>query len=142
MSVSRSPLARPQVEAPLVIVGTVQHGRQLARTLGFPTANVRLPKDSPAAFGVYATRTLLADGRMFDGVASIGTNPTFGAVDPVLEVWLFDFDEDIYGQTVRVALVAFLREERTYASAEALVDQVARDAEAARQRLSTDPMVP
>jgi riboflavin kinase/FMN adenylyltransferase len=118
-----------------IITGVVQRGRQLGRQLGFPTANVNLGS-SGAPFGVYATRTWLEDGREFSGVASIGTNPTFGHVAPVLEVWMFDFDEDIYGQTIRTELVAFLRGERKFATVNALVEQVAIDAAETRQLLT------
>ena len=68
-------------------------------------------------FGVYATRTRLADGRYLAGVANIGVNPTTGEVEPRLEVFLFDFDEDIYGEIIETELVAFLRPEETFRDA-------------------------
>jgi riboflavin kinase/FMN adenylyltransferase len=89
-------------------------------------------------FGVYATRTRLKDGRELGGVANIGVNPTTGLVDPRLEVWLFEFDEDIYGETIETDLIAFLRPEVTFRDAAgnfdvpAMVDQVHEDARQAR----------
>ncbi len=84
---------------PFAIEGEVQRGRQLGRKLGYPTANVPLDDYVIPKFGVYATRTRLPDGRRIPGVANIGINPTIeGVRAPLLEVWLFDFDEDIYDQ--------------------------------------------
>ncbi len=132
---------RPDLAARLLggafaIEGVVQKGRQLGRKLGFPTANVPLGDYAPPRFGVYATRTRLADGRRRGGVANIGVNPTTGEVDPRLEVWLFDFDEDIYGEVIETDLVAFLRPEERFASVEIMVEQIRRDAALAREILS------
>ena len=130
-----------QIDFPPVISGLVERGRQLGRQLGFPTANVAVAPHVGARFGVYATRTLLADGRRFAGVASLGVNPTVGGrEDPVLEVWLFDFDEDIYGQWIETELVAFLRDELRFADLDILSAQVRRDAEQARQLLADRAM--
>ena len=120
---------------PFAIEGLVQKGRQLGRKLGFPTANVPLVDYVAPRFGVYATRTRLADGRDLAGVANIGVNPTTGEVAPRLEVWLFDFDEDIYGETIETALVAFLRPEEKFASIEMMVDQIRLDEVDAREIL-------
>jgi riboflavin kinase/FMN adenylyltransferase len=127
---------------PFAIEGLVQKGRQLGRQLGFPTANVPLGEYVAPKFGVYATRTLLHDGRRLGGVANIGVNPTTGIVEPRLEVWLFDFDEDIYGEVIETELIAFLRPEETFRDADggfdvpAMVRQVHRDAAEAREILS------
>jgi riboflavin kinase/FMN adenylyltransferase len=134
---------RPAVAAaimgrPFAIEGVVQKGRQLGRKLGFPTANVLLADYVAPCFGVYATRTRLADGRRLGGVANIGVNPTTGIVEPRLEVWLFDFDEDIYGETIETELLAFLRPEEKFASIEAMVEQIWRDAALARQWVARD----
>lgn len=123
---------------PFAIEGVVQKGRQLGRKLGFPTANVPLGDYVAPKFGVYATRTRLADGRKLGGVANIGVNPTTGEVAPRLEVWLFDFDEDIYGETIETELISFLRPEEKFPSIEAMVEQVWRDAAQARQRVAPD----
>ena len=121
---------------PFAIEGEVQRGRQLGRKLGFPTANVSIAGYVTPRFGVYATRTRLQDGRRLPGVASIGVNPTIpGAIDPVLEVWLFDFDEDLYDQIVETELVAFLRPEQKFPDLESMKRQVLADADAARKLL-------
>ncbi|MGA0606364.1 bifunctional riboflavin kinase/FAD synthetase [Phenylobacterium sp. VNQ135] len=121
---------------PFAIEGPVQRGRQLGRKLGFPTANVDLADYVTPRFGVYATRTRLPDGREVPGVANIGVNPTVeGVTRPLLEVWLFDFDEDLYDQVIETDLVRFLRPEEKFASLEAMTEQVMRDAQAARALL-------
>jgi riboflavin kinase/FMN adenylyltransferase len=131
---------RPDVAAvilgrPFAIEGEVQKGQQLGRTLGFPTANVPLGDYVRPRFGVYAVRVRLADGRRFDGVASLGINPTVAIDEPRLEVWIFDFDGDLYGQALETELVAYLRPEEKFHSLEAMVDQVMQDAEDARRIL-------
>jgi riboflavin kinase/FMN adenylyltransferase len=123
---------------PFAIEGVVQRDRQLGRQLGFPTANVPLDDYVRPKLGVYATRSLLADGRRVPGVANLGKNPTTGEVEARLEVWLFDFDEDIYGQTLETELVAFLRPEVKFDTLEALVQQVRADAVQARALLIPD----
>ena len=123
---------------PFAIEGVVQKGRQLGRKLGFPTANVQLGDYVAPKFGVYATKTRLTDGRKLGGVANIGVNPTTGEVDPRLEVWLFDFDEDIYGETIETELIAFLRPEEKFPSIGAMVEQIWRDASQARQLVAPD----
>jgi riboflavin kinase/FMN adenylyltransferase len=138
----RPDLATRMMGRPFAIEGVVKKGRQLGRKLGFPTANVPLGDYVAPKFGVYATRTRLHDGRTRGGVANIGVNPTTGIVDPRLEVWLFDFDEDIYGETIETDLIAFLRPEETFRDAAgafdvpAMVEQVHRDAAQAREILA------
>jgi riboflavin kinase/FMN adenylyltransferase len=134
----RPDLARRILGRPFAIEGVVQKGRQLGRQLGFPTANVPLGDYVAPKFGVYATRTRLADGRELGGVANIGVNPTTGEVEPRLEVWLFDFDEDIYGEIIETDLIAFLRPEEKFASIEAMVEQIRRDAGDAHAALGAD----
>jgi riboflavin kinase / FMN adenylyltransferase len=137
---------RPEAAArllgrPFAIEGVVEKGQQLGRKLGFPTANVPLGEYVAPKFGVYATRTRLKDGRHLPGVANIGVNPTTGLVEPRLEVWLFDFDEDIYGEVIESELIAFLRPERTFVDDQgrfdvpAMVRQIHRDAAEARKIL-------
>ena len=135
---------QPEVAAailgrPFAIEGVVQKGRQLGRKLGFPTANVPLGDYVAPRFGVYATRTHLHDGRFLPGVANIGVNPTTGVVEPRLEVWMFDFDEDIYGETIETELIAFLRPEEHFPSITAMVEQIRRDAATARQIVCGSP---
>jgi len=121
---------------PFSIRGPVERGRQLGRTIGFPTANVALADYVSPRFGVYATRTRLSDGREIPGVANIGVNPTIeGEIAPRLEVWLFDFNEDIYGQVIETDLVAFLRDEAKFDGLETMTAQIHRDAAEARRIL-------
>ena len=132
---------KPEVAAeilgrPFAIEGPVQRGRQLGRKLGFPTANVALADYVTPRFGVYATRTRLSDGRELAGVANIGINPTVhGVTAPLLEVWLFDFDEDIYDRVIETDLIAFLRPEEKFDSLEIMTEQVMKDAARARALL-------
>lgn len=131
---------RPQDAAailgqPFAIEGVVRRGKQLGRTLGFPTANVFMADYVAPRKGVYATRTRLPDGRVVPGVANIGNNPTTGEVETRLEVWLFDFDEDLYGQVIETSLVAFLRPEEKFDSIEAMVEQIRVDEQRARDIL-------
>ena len=124
---------------PFAIEGAVQRGRQLGRKLGFPTANVALGDYVIPRFGVYATRTRLPDGRDIPGVANIGINPTIeGTRAPLLEVWLFDFDEDIYDQVIETDLIAFLRPELKFDGLETMTAQVMKDAKLARDLLMPD----
>ena len=120
---------------PFAIEGVVEKGQQLGRKLGIPTANVPLGEYVVPKFGVYATRTRLKDGRDLGGVANIGVNPTTGVVEPRLEVWIFDFDEDIYGETIETDLIAFLRPEEKFPSIEAMLAVIAGDAKRAREIL-------
>lgn len=121
---------------PFAIEGEVIHGDKRGRTIGVPTANIALGDYMRPAYGVYATRTRLSDGRVIDGVANLGVRPMFEIETPLLEVWLFDFAEDLYGQTVETDLVARLRGELNFDSLEALKAQIDADADAARAVLS------
>ncbi|MEO9612165.1 MAG: bifunctional riboflavin kinase/FAD synthetase [Nitratireductor sp.] len=115
----------------------VVRGRQLGRTLGFPTANMALPPQTALRHGVYAVRLRRADGSLHDGVASFGRRPTVddnGA--PLLETFIFDFDGDLYGETCRVSLFGFLRGEEKFDDLEALCAQMRRDEAEARALLS------
>ncbi|HEY8003660.1 MAG TPA: bifunctional riboflavin kinase/FAD synthetase [Phenylobacterium sp.] len=132
----RPELAAAVLGRPFAIEGEVQRGRQLGRKLGYPTANVGLADYVVPKFGVYATRTRLPDGREIPGVANIGINPTIeGVRAPLLEVWLFDFDEDIYDQVIETDLIAFLRPELKFDGLDAMTAQVMKDAKAARDLL-------
>lgn len=117
---------------PFAIEGVVRRGQQLGRQLGFPTANVEVEDYVVPKLGVYATRTRLPDGREVPGVANLGNNPTTGEVETRLETWLFDFDEDLYGQVIETDLIAFLRPELKFDSIELMVEQIRRDEQAAR----------
>lgn len=122
------------------IRGVVAHGDARGRTIGFPTANVALGRHLEPARGVYAVTVRLADGRIVPGVANIGRRPTVHAgPESRLEVHLFDFQADLYGQEIAVSLHAFLREERKFAGLDALKAQIAADAAEARARLAALP---
>ena len=130
------PRAAAILGRPFAIEGEVIHGDKRGRTIGVPTANIRLGDYMRPAYGVYAVRARLPDGRQFDGVASLGLRPMFALDEPLLEVWLFDFDGDLYGQTVETELIAFLRGEETFADLDALKVQIDADVEAARAALA------
>jgi riboflavin kinase/FMN adenylyltransferase len=123
---------------PFAIEGVVVEGQKLGRQLGFPTANVSGGDYVRPRLGSYATRTRLADGREIPGVANFGVNPTTGLVEARLEVWLFDFDEDLYGQTIETDFVAFLRPELKFEGLEPLIDQIGKDAAEAKAILTPE----
>ncbi len=123
---------------PFAIEGVVVEGQHLGRKLGYPTANVFAGDYVRPKLGVYATRTRLADGREIPGVANFGENPTTGLVEARLEVWLFDFDEDLYGQTLETDLIAFLRPELKFDGLDALIAQIGADAAQARALLTPE----
>ncbi|MGK0171206.1 MAG: riboflavin kinase/FMN adenylyltransferase [Gammaproteobacteria bacterium] len=115
------------------ISGRVRFGKQLGRTIGFPTANVALRHRVSPISGVFAVQAALkGDGRVLGGVANIGVRPTVDGETRLLEVNLFDFDEVIYGRHIRVELLSKLREEKRFESLDALKEQIRRDAQTAR----------
>ena len=117
------------------IEGIVIHGDKLGRTIGFPTANMPMEDYVRPAFGIYAVRTRLADGREIPGVAYVGRRPTVNGVDERLEVHLLDFDEDIYGQTLETDFVAFLRGDEKFDGLDAMIAQMDKDKANARRIL-------
>ena len=121
---------------PFAIEGVVEHGDKRGRALGYPTANIVLANYLRPRFGVYAVRGRLDDGRVLDGAANLGTRPTFDPPKELLEPCFFDFDADLYGRTVEVELVSFLRDEARFDDIEALKAQMAADCELARRRLA------
>ncbi len=122
---------------PYRMSGKIVKGRRVGRSLGYATANVDLRRRRSAVMGIFAVRVSgLAEGTI-DGVASVGTRPTFDLIKPLLEVYLFDFDRDIYGEYIHVDFVEFLRDEEKFESVEELVAQMQRDAENARSILAT-----
>ncbi|MEM8684972.1 MAG: bifunctional riboflavin kinase/FAD synthetase [Pseudomonadota bacterium] len=121
---------------PYRMSGKVIGGQRLGRELGYPTANVDLRRRQSAVMGIYAVRVHGLDGRVLDGVASVGTRPTFGGVRPLLEVHIFDFDEDIYGRFIEVEFIQRLRTELKFDGAAALIEQMHVDADNARTVLA------
>ncbi len=121
---------------PFAIEGVVQHGDKNGRLLGYPTANIELGSYLRPQYGIYAVTGRLPDGRVLKGAANIGIRPTFDPPKELLEPHFFDFDEDLYGQTIEVAFRAFLRGEAKFDSLDALKIQMARDCDDARAALS------
>jgi riboflavin kinase/FMN adenylyltransferase len=117
---------------PYRMTGRVRRGQQLGRKLGFPTANLALHRKVVPLWGIYAVRASGAGLVNHPAVVSLGTRPTVNGTDPLLEVHLFDFDGDLYGQYLDVDFVARLRDEQKFESLDALVAQMHRDAAAAR----------
>jgi len=128
--------------APYSIGGRVVRGRQLGRTLGYPTANLRFDGKRPALSGVYATWVHGVGDRPWPSVSSFGTRPTVGGVEPLLEAHLFDFDGDLYGRRIEVEFVAKLRDEEKFPDLPALVEQMDRDARRARDMLCAREQAP
>ena len=120
---------------PYAIAGRVVHGKRLGRTLGYPTANVRFGNKVPALSGIYATLVHGVDARPWPSVASFGTRPTVGGIEPLLEAHLFDFDGDLYGRRIEVEFIAKLRDEEKFPDLPTLVAQMDRDAQQARRML-------
>ncbi len=118
--------------------GPVIGGARRGTGLGYPTANVPMPKGTALGHGIYAVRAHV-DGRVHDAAAYLGTRPTFDDGMPVLEVFLLDFDADLYGKVMEVEFVAFIRPDRKFDSAEALVRQMQDDVARAREILKNAP---
>ena len=121
---------------PFAIEGAVQHGDKLGRTIGYPTANIELGSYLRPAYGIYAVRGHLQDGRVLDGAANLGIRPSFDPPRELLEPYFFDFAGDLYGQVIEVELVDYLRPEAKFDTLEALTAQVAADCERARDVLA------
>jgi riboflavin kinase/FMN adenylyltransferase len=128
-------LAASLLTRPFTIEGEVIHGDKRGRTIGVPTANMALGPYLRPRFGVYAVRVRLPDGTFHSGVANIGIRPMFTPPKELLETWIFDWSGDLYGQTIGVELVRFLREERALDGLDALKAQIALDVEQARRAL-------
>ncbi len=127
---------------PYFVEGVVCRGRQLGRTLGFPTANIALDPSNKLRHGIYAV-TLEARGALREGVANFGRRPTVEAERaPLLEVFVFDFDGDLYDETVEVAFIGFIRGEAKFDSLDALTAQMREDAAKARAILASRDTAP
>lgn len=122
---------------PYAIGGRVVRGKQLGRTLGYPTANLRFAGKLPALQGIYATWVHGVGDAPWPSVSSFGTRPTVDGKEPLLEAHLFDFDGDLYGHRIEVEFVAKLRDEEKFPDLPALVVQMDRDAAEARRILQS-----
>ncbi len=120
---------------PWFVSGEVIHGDKRGRELGFPTANLKLDAACGLRHGIYAVR-VAADERRYSGVASFGRRPMFDTGVVLLEVFLFDFAGDLYGQNIDVAFIDWIREERIFDSAGALIVQMQDDSRLAREALA------
>jgi riboflavin kinase / FMN adenylyltransferase len=118
------------------VIGEVVSGDRRGRELGFPTANLRLDDDCRLRHGIYAVKMQRADGSVLDGVASYGRRPTFGGGAPLLEVFLFDFSGDLYGETVVVSFVDWIRPELRFSGVEELIAAMNDDSAKAREILT------
>lgn len=118
------------------VSGQVVPGRQIGRSLGFPTANIAPENELTPGDGVYAVFVRTRNGSRFQGACSIGSNPTFQGSHRSIEVFLLDHDEDLYGQQVRIDFVARLRDMRSFATPEALMAQISHDVETTRRILA------
>ena len=130
LDVARSLLGRPYSMS-----GRVVRGEQIGRTLGFPTANLRLHRCHSPLMGIFAVRVYGAKTNGLNGVASLGRRPTVGGKRLLLEVHIFDFDEDVYGEYIDVEFVAKIRDELQFESVEKLTEQMHDDAALARRLL-------
>ncbi len=132
ISAGKIELANEMLGYHFEIVGTVAHGEQRGRTLGFPTANIQLdPQYLLPAYGVYLVE-FVVEGKTFLGVAGVGVKPTFGIYAPMIEVYVLDTEQDFYNKTVRVRFLRFLRAETQFTDADALKKQIAVDVNMAR----------
>ena len=116
--------------------GRVIPGEKMGRLLGYPTANVNLNRKQSAVMGIFAVRVSGRQWGPLNAVASVGTRPTFEGTKPLLEVHIFDFDKDIYGEYIHVDFVARLRAEEKFDDVDALVEQMHRDSALAREILA------
>ena len=125
--------ARRMLGRDYTILGTVEEGKHLGRSLGFPTANLSAHSEQFPPNGVYAAEGLL-NGKTMRGVVNLGVRPTIddGSPQRVLEFHLFDFDRDLYGENVELRFLQYLRPEQKFENLAALREQIARDVEAAR----------
>lgn len=146
-SVVRSLIAAGKVEEIVSLLGrhfslggTVIHGHQRGKGLGFPTANIETDKELLPGPGVYAVKVRIGEG-IYDGACNIGTNPTFNDGIVSIEAFLFDFEGDLYGREIRVYFIERLRDERRFPDPQALVAQIAADVARAREILGSTSII-
>lgn len=119
--------------------GRVAHGDKLGRQLGFPTANIHLHRKATPLQGIFVVEVFGIEGEPLPGVASLGTRPTVDGKKTILEVYLFDFERDIYGKHLQVSFLHKLRDEVRYTTLEALQAQIACDVEDAKKYFQVKP---
>ena len=116
---------------PYALSGRIAHGQKLGRQLGYPTINIKMGDKTLIVKGIFAVHVKGIDNRLLEGVASIGTRPTVAGVDTILEVYILDFNEDIYGRSVTVEFLHKIRDELKFDSLEELTLNIGRDTEKA-----------
>ncbi|MGJ4941726.1 bifunctional riboflavin kinase/FAD synthetase [Bradyrhizobium sp. HKCCYLS1011] len=134
--------ATTMLGGPWFVTSEVIHGDKRGRDLGYPTANMRLDRDCGLRHGIYAVRVARGRGAnrvLIDGVANFGRRPTFDNGAALLEVYLFDFKDSLYGEQLDVAFIGFIREEAKFSSVEALIRQMDDDSAKARAQLAAQP---
>ncbi len=114
---------------PYSLGGRIAHGKKLGRELGYPTINIKMGDKTLIVKGIFAVRVKGIDNRVLPGVASIGTRPTVNGVDTILEVYILNFDQDVYGHSVEVEFLHKLRDEEKFDSLEELAVHIGRDTE-------------
>ena len=117
-----------------LVIGEVIEGEKRGRSIGFPTANIKLPPEKALPLGVFAVRVETSQGS-FGGMANVGPRPSFPEEPPSLEVYLFDFEGDLYGQTLTVSFEHFLRSQKKFSGLEEVKARLAKDEEEAKARL-------
>ena len=122
---------------PYSLSGRVAHGKKLGRELGFPTINIKMGDKTLIVKGIFAVIVKGIDNRALQGVASIGTRPTVNGVDTILEVYILDFDQDVYGYSVVVEFMHKIRNEEKFDSLEELTTWIAQDTEKAKAFFNT-----
>ena len=113
------------------------HGQKLGRELGYPTINIKMGDKTLIVKGIFAVSVKGIDNRVLPGVASIGTRPTVNGVDTILEVYILNFDQDVYGYSVEVEFLHKIREEKKFASLDELAVNIGRDTDKAKAYFKT-----
>ncbi len=117
---------------PYSLSGKVSHGQKLGRELGFPTINIKMGDKTLIVKGIFAVRVKGIDNRVLPGVASIGTRPTVNGIDTILEVYILDFDQNVYGYCVDVEFLHKIRDEEKFDSLEELTRHIENDIKLAK----------
>ncbi|MDH5353048.1 MAG: bifunctional riboflavin kinase/FAD synthetase [Gammaproteobacteria bacterium] len=132
-------LAEQLLGRPYSLSGKVSHGQKLGRELGFPTINIKMGDKTLIVKGIFAVRVKGIDNRLLQGVASIGTRPTVNGVDTILEVFILNFDQDVYGNCVEVEFLYKIRDELKFDSLEELTVHMKDDIIKAKHYFATQP---
>ncbi len=132
-------LANDYLGMPFLLTGEVVKGRSIGKTIGYPTANISIAESYKLipAQGVYVVKSLIK-GTMVYGMMNIGTNPTVGGSEQTIETYFFDFNEDLYGQVLKINLLARIREEKNFATVDELINAMKEDEEFSRSFIKND----